>query len=221
MWVGTPLCREWLKAGRGRGILEKACCRTSYVSSVLSWNESWSYDPPLRAGSLSRPCPRLSPLPILPSPVPVHSIPISRSHASSPQANRGFVSKWAEKLLKTSKKWFSASDQQPPPTSTAAGTPAASAPAAPALPPSGAGSGLIDASAASRAAAMGQKQSENGFAGGGKGGGGGGGRVVDPVDRAHTYDADSVLALSELLGVLLRRWGSGAHASNQVMQVRG
>ncbi|CAN0057959.1 unnamed protein product, partial [Ectocarpus fasciculatus] len=28
------------------------------------------------------------------------------------EANRGFVSKWAEKLLKTSKKWFSAPDQQ-------------------------------------------------------------------------------------------------------------
>ncbi|CAM9198747.1 unnamed protein product [Scytosiphon promiscuus] len=117
------------------------------------------------------------------------------------EANRGFVSKWADKLLKTSKKWFSASDQQLTPAS--AGAPAPTN-VAPPLPPNGAGSGLIDASAASRAAAMGQKQPENGPEGG----------------RAHAYDADSVLALSELLGVLLRRWGSGANASNQVMQVR-
>lgn len=148
------------------------------------------------------------------------------------QANRGFVSKWAEKLLKTSKKWFKSPDQQASsPAAPAAAAAAAPAAAPPSLPPDGASSGLIDASAASRAAAMGQTQSKLGAAGesGGGGGGGGGsdgggghgggGGAVDPADRAHSYDAGSVLALSELLGVLLRRWGTGANASNQVMQV--
>ncbi|CAM9220994.1 unnamed protein product, partial [Hapterophycus canaliculatus] len=136
------------------------------------------------------------------------------------EANRGFVSKWAEKLLKTSKKWFSANDQQPTPAATRA---SALAHTAPPLPPAGAGSGLIDASAASRAAAMGGKEPKNSPDGSGRGavgGGGAGGGVVDPADTAHAYDADNVLALSELLGVLLRRWGTGANASNQVMQVR-
>lgn len=154
-----------------------------------------------------------------------------------PQANRGFVSKWAEKLLKTSKKWFSAPDQQQQPASSAMNN--AGAAAAPPLPSDGSSSGLINASAASRAAAMGQgrHQSKSGGPAGGGGGGGGGaagsggtvsgggggggrGGVVDPADRPHAYDADSVLALSELLGVLLRRWGTGANASNQVMQAR-
>ncbi|CAM9808220.1 unnamed protein product [Pylaiella littoralis] len=143
-----------------------------------------------------------------------------RSHRA--EANRGFVSKWAEKLLNTSKKWFSSADSQ---TSSSA-VPAAAAPS-PSLPPDGAGSGLIDASAASRAAAVGQKHSKAGPGGGGsegEGGGGagsgadGGGRVVDPADEAHSYDAGNVLALSEFLGVLLRRWGTGTNASNQVMQ---
>lgn len=139
------------------------------------------------------------------------------------QANRGFVSKWAEKLLKTSKKWFSAPDQ--PTVSSSAHNPApaaaAAAAAAPSLPPGGGGSGLIDATAASRAAALGQTEvgpgGDGAKAGAGMGGGGGG--VVDPADRDHSYDADDVLALSELLAVLLRRWGTGANASNQVMQV--
>ena len=135
------------------------------------------------------------------------------------------MSKWAEKLLKTSKKWFKTPDQQ----ASASAAPAAAAAAPPSLPPAGASSGLIDASAASRAAAMGQTQSkvgpsgESGDATGGGGGGGGCGQggmaAVDPAERAHSYDAGSVLALSELLGVLLRRWGTGANASNQVMQV--
>ncbi|CAM9206820.1 unnamed protein product [Ectocarpus sp. 6 AP-2014] len=156
------------------------------------------------------------------------------------EANRGFVSKWAEKLLKTSKKWFSSPDQQQQPSSSAmSNAAAAAAAAAPTLPPDGSSSGLINASAASRAAAMGQgQQSKSGGPAGGGGGGGGGGAagsggtvggggggggrggVVDPADRPHAYDADSVLALSELLGVLLRRWGTGANASNQVMQAR-
>lgn len=65
---------------------------------------------------------------------------------------------------------------------------------------------------------MGQTKFKVGESGRG-GGGHGEGVAVDPADRAHSYDAGSVLALSELLGVLLRRWGTGANASNQVMQV--
>lgn len=137
------------------------------------------------------------------------------------QASRGFVSKWAEKLLQTSKRWFSAPDQ---PSPAAPAAPAASAAASPAPPPGGAGSGLIDASAASRSAALGQGEvGSEGFAKGGGvsgwGKGGEGAAIVDSTDRAHDYDAASVVALSELLAVLLRRWGTGANASNQVMQV--
>lgn len=171
---------------------------------------------------------------------PPHPLHLPYGRSFGPQANRGFVSKWAEKLLKTSKKWFSAPDQQQQPSSSAKSNAAAAAAAAPTLPPDGSSSGLINASAASRAAAMGQglQQSKSGgpaggggggggeaesggtVSGGGGGGGRGGGRggVIDPADRPHAYDADSVLALSELVGVLLRRWGTGANSSNQVMQ---
>lgn len=176
----------------------------------------------------SRSASRLSPSSPFPALVSINSTKISPAPTRCSQASRGFVSKWAEKLLKTSKKWFTSPDQ--PSSSPAVPAAAAATAAPPPLPPDGAGSGLIDASAASRAAAMGQTQSKVGRSGesgdgGGRGGGGGGGNggvvAVDPADRAHSYDAGSVLALSELFGVLLRRWGTGANASNQVMQVKG
>lgn len=97
----------------------------------------------------------------------------------------------------------------------------------------GSSSGLIDSSAASRAAAMGKAvasgpgtpgkavsgeeeekvaavKAKNDTAQGGE----------TPIENPHNYDAESVLALSELLGVLLRRWCSGVNASNQVLQAR-
>ena len=131
-----------------------------------------------------------------------------------------------------------------------AGGAAASSASPPLPPPGGNGSGLIDASAASRAAALGTSIPAHGRNGSRGEGGGSGGEVgavggpggagetaaaaavggrgagparlagVDPADMPHEYDAASVLALSELLSVLLRRWGTGANASNQVMQVR-
>lgn len=111
------------------------------------------------------------------------------------------VSKWAEKLLNHGMRLFGASALHN----------AAS---------DGNTSGLIDSSAASRAAAMGNAPRQ---AVGGEGeekmelfDAAQGGET--PIEKPHNYDAESVLALSELLGVLLRRWCSGVNASNQVLQ---
>lgn len=122
------------------------------------------------------------------------------------------MSKWAEKLRESGKKWLTsvgADQPQGPPSQTPATRPG--------LPPTGSGSGLIDASASSRAAAMGKSSVEAerdlGKATAGDEG------DVSPQDRPHEYDRGSVLALCELLAVLLRRWGTGVNAANPVMQV--
>lgn len=92
------------------------------------------------------------------------------------------------------------------------------------MPPSGSGSGLIDSSAASRAAAAGRLgRDEGGGADGGSELGQGGHaeeQKQNSEDTPHDYDAEVVQALCDFLEVLLRRWGTGIHASNPVVQVR-
>ena len=128
------------------------------------------------------------------------------------QAGRGIVSKWAEKLLSHGKRLFSAATEQAVGASPA--TPATLA----AL--GSARSGLVDSTAASRAAAMGRAPSAHEKEGAETATKDPVQGAADPAEKPHAYDKASVLALSELLGVLLRRWGSGANASNQVMQAR-
>lgn len=92
------------------------------------------------------------------------------------------------------------------------------------MPPSGSSSGLIDSSAASRAAAEGKVgNDEGGRADGGSEEGRGGyseEQKQNLEDAPHDYDAEIVQALCDFLEVLLRRWGTGIHTSNPVVQVQ-
>ncbi|CAM9458158.1 unnamed protein product [Discosporangium mesarthrocarpum] len=150
-------------------------------------------------------------------------------------ANRWFGAKWADKLRQASKKWFNQQEhqqQEPSPDISpgvqggqgqvpGAGWGARAEPSAEAG--VGSGSGLINATVASRAAAMGLglgKPSEKGQQGVGSVNGKGGGRgAMNAPKVVHGYNLGAVVALSELLSVMLRRWGSGVNAKNPLMQV--